>query len=112
MDQSKIDMFMSTEGKKFPVEKADDMRKQLEGIDDSKFAAVQGATYRDPMMMLIISIFLGAFGVDRFMLGQTGPGVGKLLTCGGCGIWSIIDWFGIQKMTRETNYQKFSAAAK
>jgi hypothetical protein len=40
------------------------------------------------------------------MLGDTGLGVGKLLTCGGLGIWTIIDWFQIQKSTREKNMEK------
>ncbi|TYL55285.1 TM2 domain-containing protein [Nocardioides sp. BGMRC 2183] len=40
---------------------------------------------------VLISWFLGSFGVDRFYLGYTGLGVAKLLTLGGCGIWSLID---------------------
>jgi TM2 domain-containing membrane protein YozV len=40
---------------------------------------------------LIISIFLGELGIDRFYLGYTGMGILKLLTCGCFGILWIYD---------------------
>ena len=59
-------------------------------------------------MLLIISILIGGLGIDRFILGQTGLGVAKLLTCGGLGVWTIIDWFLIMGETRNVNLQKLN----
>lgn len=39
----------------------------------------------------LLSLFLGAFGADRFYRGFIGLGVLKLLTCGGLGVWALID---------------------
>lgn len=43
----------------------------------------------------VLSFFFGGLGVDRFYTGHTGLGVVKLLTCGGLGIWSLIDFIMI-----------------
>ncbi len=39
----------------------------------------------------LLQIFLGVFGVGRFYTGHTGMGIAQLFTCGGWGIWAIID---------------------
>ena len=39
-----------------------------------------------------LGAFLGGFlGLDRFMRGQVGFGILKLITCGGFGLWYTID---------------------
>lgn len=71
---------------------------------------IQTLQFKDPTIILIVSLLVGSLGVDRFMLGDTGLGIGKLLTCGGLGIWTIIDWFSIMGVTREKNLAKFHIA--
>lgn len=41
---------------------------------------------------LLLCFFLGGLGIHRFYLGYTGIGIAQLLTCGGLGIWAIIDF--------------------
>jgi hypothetical protein len=46
---------------------------------------------KDWTTTLLLSVFLGGFGVDRFYVGKTGTGIIKLLTLGGCGVWWLVD---------------------
>ena len=51
---------------------------------------------------------LGGLGIDRFMLGDIGMGILKLLTGGCCGILTIIDWFTISKKVKQANLAAIS----
>ena len=106
MDAQKVDMFVMSNGKFFESHQINAIRERLLALDDSKWAMLSTAQFTDPTTTLLVSIFAGSLGIDRFMIGDTGLGVGKLLTCGGFGIWTIVDWFMIQKATRENNLRK------
>ena len=62
--------------------------------------------FKDPIITLVLSLLTGQLGIDRFFIGDTGLGIGKLITCGGLGIWTIIDWFLIMNATREKNFER------
>ena len=82
------------------------IRERLLAFDEQKFLMLQTASFKDPTISLVVSLIGGHFGIDRFLLGDTGLGVAKLLTCGGLGVWTIIDWFMIMGRTREVNFEK------
>ena len=106
MDAQKVDMFLMSNGKFFESHQMNMIRERLLSLDDSKWAMLSTIQFKDPTTTLIVSILAGNLGIDRFIIGDSGLGVGKLLTCGGFGIWTIVDWFQIQKATREKNLQK------
>ena len=106
MEQKKVDMYLMTNQKYFPEEKIMYLKEKLLAADESKFSLISTVELKDPTTLLLVSIFLGELGIDRFMLGDTGMGILKLLTAGCCGILAIIDWFQIQKKTRELNFNK------
>ena len=97
-------LLLSTYGKYFPEERFADVKTILENMSEDKQAALAMAGFKDPTISLIISLLGGA-------IGDTGLGIAKLLTCGGLGIWSIIDWFLIMGAVREKNFQKLLALA-
>ncbi|MBK6374001.1 MAG: TM2 domain-containing protein [Saprospiraceae bacterium] len=106
MESSKVDMFILINNKFFEGHHVAQIRDRMLEIDDSNWPVIQTLQFKDPTTMLLVSLLGGSLGIDRFMLGDTGLGVGKLLTCGGFGIWAIIDWFLIQAATKEKNIIK------
>lgn len=110
MDAQKVDMFLMTNQKYLPAEKIVFIKEKMLAADESKYMLITATEMKDPTTILLVSIFLGSLGVDRFMLGETGMGILKLLTGGVCGILTLIDWFSVQKKAKDANFNKLMLA--
>ncbi len=104
MEQNKVDMYVMGNQKYFPAEKIMYLKDKLLSVDENKFSLISTVELKDPTTILLISLFLGQLGVDRFMLGDKGIGILKLLTGGCCGILTIVDWFSVSKKAKDTNF--------
>ena len=108
MGRSTIDLYLTTNAKYFEPTAIPIIRQKLESASDDTFLTLQATELKDPTTVLLVSIFLGYLGIDRFLIGDVGIGILKLLTCGVCGILTIIDWFTISKKTKQLNMSKIS----
>lgn len=106
MDEQVVQQYLLTNQKYFPQEKILFLKERLLSLDEKQFSALYSIELKDPLILLVISIFLGSFGVDRFMINDTSLGVLKLISCGGCGIWTFIDWILIMDRTKLYNFNK------
>ena len=50
---------------------------------------------KDFVVTILLCFFLGGLGVHRFYVGKIGTGILMLITCGGLGIWSLVDFIMI-----------------
>jgi TM2 domain containing protein len=100
-----VQQYIMANAKFFPEDSINELKARLSKLSQNQFNAIQGIQLKDPMIMLLLSLFLGSSGIDRFLLKEIGLGIIKLLTAGGCGIWTIVDWFLVMNRTREFNYK-------
>src|SRR5262245_61284192 len=89
----------------FELQAVNILKKDMSDAEKTQFDVQFASRRKNPALALILSLFLGQFGIDRFYLGHIGLGVGKLLTFGGLYFWAIVDWFVIMGSTRKSNIQ-------
>lgn len=109
MSYSKSDLFMMINSKFFESYQIPLVQKRIQDFSESQLNTAQSLPFKDPTTALIISVVGGTLGIDRFYIGDNGLGIAKLLTCGGLGIWAIVDLFLIMGATREKNLEMFNS---
>lgn len=105
MESKQIDQLLMVNASKLPPEGVALLRERLMNVDDPVSAQVAFSQLKDPTIALILSILVGAYGIDRFYIGDIGLGMLKLITCGGALVWFIIDIFLIMDTTRHKNLE-------
>ena len=108
----------------------EELQTRLDSLTDSQrseaFLKFQDANLKSPTIVNICNLFFGNLGVARFMIGDIGLGIGRLVLCivavivagsvdkdSGGGIllavmwvWWLIDLFLVQKKLRMQNLRK------
>lgn len=87
------------------------LRQTLKSVPDSNYSLIMATPTKSPVTTVILSIFLGGLGVDRFYVGDIGLGVAKLLLGWlTCGIWYLVDIFLCYKKAKQVNMKKLTMA--
>lgn len=102
MNTIQVEQLLAVNGGKIPLEAWELVKRSLMEMD-LHTANLRFSMMKDPTISIILSILLGQLGIDRFYIGDIGLGVLKLITCGGAGIWWIVDLFLIMNETRSKN---------
>lgn len=110
MNADKVNLFIASKGDNFPSESIPLIRERLTNLSEDSELAVMAMDFTNPVLTIILSVFFGELGVDRFIIGDIGLGIGKLLTGGGCGVWWLIDLFLIMGATKKKNFEKLMLA--
>ncbi len=79
-------------GRKFTLKEKAAVHIAKKKIQQEK--GTDGKTYKQ-LTAFLLCFFVGIIGIHRFYLGHIGIGIAQILTAGGCGIWTLIDFIRI-----------------
>lgn len=120
-----LQQYIVSKSSYLPSDKLLLLQRELEDLDEGALNALMMVELRQPVIALILAIFFGEFGVDRFYIGNKELGLAKLIAFGisfvtlfiliglllfmGLYLWKFIDCFLIMKACKEANYQRLMA---
>lgn len=113
MEKNKVHAIMMQYRDLIDPENLPTLKNALERVDDSVYEELLLISTKSPITTLLLSVFCGGLGVDRFYLGDVGLGVTKLLlitllaipTFGLISIWSLLDIYFCYRKAKEINFK-------
>lgn len=97
---------------KVPKESLHLLQIALSKVPEKNAVFLAHIPLKSPIIGLILGIFLGGFGIDRFYKGDIGLGIFKLITCFfviGM-VWVVIDFFLVWRGIKQDNLFKINQA--
>lgn len=137
-DSNTVDTYLKFNEDMFLKEDLNDLKNRFINCSDSQWNTIRFLNLKNPNTLILISVFAGIWGVDRFMINKKSSGTLKLVVCQlsiiagiaciflllsedyvGWGIfclllfitgelWWLIDICLIRKLTKEYNYNFIS----
>ncbi len=104
METIEVVKFINVNKKYLPSNKTDFLISKLIECNGLDLKLLHSVKFILPIKALIISLFLGIFGMDRFLIKDYTMGFIKLFTLGGLGFLTVFDWFYILKRVKKINY--------
>ena len=110
MDNSKVATLVAQYKDLIPEEQILTFKSALEKAEDGAYERLMTVPTKNPTTVILLSIFLGGLGVDRFYIGDSGTGIAKLLLGWlTAGIWPLIDIFVCHKAAKQKNLESLMA---
>lgn len=109
----RVDAFIFSVRNFVPKYKIEALKLELMRVPAEKFTDVSMTHLKNPTTVLLLSIFFGLFGIDRFYMGDVKKALLKwFLGWTTLGIWPIVDIFVCNNDVRELNWNTLMENAR
>ncbi len=111
MQSDKVFQLLAKFKDDIPSEKYLLLQNALSYAGDEYYERLLAIDVKSSTTVLILSIFLGGYGIDRFIIGDVTLGILKLLFgWATLGIWPLVDIFFSYKKAKEINFDNIMKA--